>query len=240
MRIGKLALAIVAFVALAGCGGEEPPVSLGNEVLIEAPAERGQAQVVHLRGTERGSGMVGVVLAHMLNSSETAWSPLVTNLVGRGMHVLTFNFRGHGLSTGERNPALADLDLAAAVGRLRSLGATKIFVIGASMGGTAAVVVAASEELEGVIAISAPLEIAGLRADEAAGRLNEPSLFIAGEKEEASYVDGARALALAAPDPKRLELIRGASAHGTDLLIEQTASARVSKAILDFLSEYGG
>lgn len=233
-------LIAVSLVAIGACGGGEPEPQIGVEVSIEAPAERGEAQTIRLRGYDHGSGAVGVVMAHMLNSSPTAWSPLVDELVSRGMHVLTFDFRGHGLSGGERNPALADVDLAAAVARIRALGATKVFVIGASMGGTAAIAVAAAESLEGVIALSAPAEIGGLRADQAAPQLNEPALYIVGEKDDKRYVDAARALAAASPEPKRLEVVRGVSAHGTDLLIDDRTKERVENFIVDFLKDYGG
>jgi pimeloyl-ACP methyl ester carboxylesterase len=242
MRAARLSIALFAAAALAlgACGGDEPPVDIGSEITFEVPAARGQPQAIVLRGIVRGSGTVGVVLAHMLNSSQTAWTPLVAELVGRGLHVLTFDFRGHGLSRGDRNPSLADLDLAGAVAKLRSLGATKVFVVGASTGGSAAVAVAATEDLEGVIAISAPVEAGELRVDEAVRTLDEPSLFIVAEKDEMRYVDAARALEAAAPEPKRLEVIRGVSGHGTDLLIDETAGERVETIIVEFLSDYGG
>jgi esterase/lipase len=237
-RIWTLLFAVA--LALGACGGDEPPVDIGTEISFEVPAARGQPQTILLRGIERGSGTVGVVLAHMLNSSQTAWTPLVTELLGRGLHVLTFDFRGHGLSGGDRTPSLADLDLMGAVAKIRSLGATKVFVIGASMGGTAAVAVAAAETLEGVVTISAPVEVGGLRADEAVRKLDEPSLYIVAEKDQMQYVEAARALAAAAPEPKRLEVIRGAPAHGTDLLIDEKAGERVQTIIVEFLTDYGG
>ena len=208
---------------------------MGSEITIPAPAESGSAQIIQLHGFERGEGPVGVVLAHMLGSTQDAWILFVEELVKRDFHVLTFDFRGHGISGGERNPSLAALDLGAAVERLRALGVSKIFVIGASMGGTAAAVVAAGQKLEGVVAISAPMSIDRLDASEAVRMLDEPSLFIVGENDDKRYTDAAERFAALAPAPKRLQAIKGSGAHGTDLLTEEDNRQRVTDLIVDFL-----
>lgn len=232
------ALGLLAVLAAVACGDEEPRRLIGSEVTILAPAEPGSTQSIQLLGTERGEGSVGVVLAHMLGSTQSAWRLFVEQLVRRDFHVLTFDFRGHGLSGGERNPSFAALDLGAAVEKLRSLGASKIFVIGASMGGTAAVSVAAGQKLEGVVSISAPLSIDKLNASQAVSVLDEPSLFVVGEDDDGRYTDAARQFASRAPEPKRLQEIEGSGAHGTDLLIDEATRQRVTDLILDFLVAY--
>lgn len=233
LPVFSVAFVLVFAVACGGGGTEERP-SFGDEITIFAPAEPGSAQTISLDGIESGDGTVGVVLAHMLGSSQSSWALLVQELVERDFHVLTFDFRGHGLSVGNRNPSFAALDLGAAVDKLRSLGATKIFVVGASMGGTAAVVVAAGQQLEGVVSLSAPVDIDELDAGAVVSRLDEPSLFIAGEK-DGEYTDAARQLASRAPEPKRLQIITGSGAHGTDLLTDSKTRQRVTDLIIDFL-----
>lgn len=229
------ALGIVVVVSASACGKEEPRRIVGSEVTITAPAEAGSSQTVQLHGFERGEGPVGVVLAPMLGSTQDAWILLVEELVRRDFHVLTFDFRGHGISGGERNPSTAALDLGAAVDKLRALGVSKIFVIGASMGGTAAVVVAAAQKLEGVVAISAPLSIDRLDATEAVRMLDEPSMFIVGGNDDKRYTEAADRFAAGAPAPKRLQVIAGSAAHGTDLLTEEANRQRVTDLIMDFL-----
>lgn len=229
--------ALLLALAPAACGGEESArPGLGTELTFDVPAAPGEAATIRLQAIERGTGSVGVVLAHMLGSSQSAWTPLAETLAARGFHVLTFDLRGHGLSGGEREPSRADLDLAGAVARLRGLGVEKMFVVGASIGGTAAVKVAAADRFEGVVALSAPLEARGLSAREDAARLDEPSLFIAAGG-DGDYTAAARALYAAAPEPKRLEIIDGSSAHGTNLL-EGPARSRVERAIIDFLTAF--
>jgi pimeloyl-ACP methyl ester carboxylesterase len=228
-------------VSLAACGsGDDESKLVGTDISISVQLAPNSPQTIALSGIERGSGPVGVVLAHMLNSSQSAWQGLVEKLVSKDFHVLTFDFRGHGISGGDRDPSAAALDLAAAVAKLRSLGASTIVVVGASMGGTAAMVVAAQEKLAGVVVISAPLSIDKLDASGAARQLAEPSLFIVGEKDNERYTKAVRDFAAAAPQPTKLEVIAGSGAHGTDLLEDSKTRARVTTLIVDFLTAHRG
>ena len=234
-RTLAVSLGLVVVLTGAACNNDEPGRIVGSEITIAAPAAPGSAQTIQLHGFERGEGPVGVVLAHMLGSTQDSWILFVEELVKQDFHVLTFDFRGHGLSGGERNPSLAALDLGAAVEKLRALGASKIFVIGASMGGTAAVVVAAGQKLQGVVTISAPLSIGKLDATEAVGTLDEPALFIVGENDDEPYTEAADRFAALTPTTKRLQVIDGSAAHGTDLLTEEAERQRVTDLIMDFL-----
>ena len=234
MPTSWLVAVLVLVVSLASCGGA-PDQIIGTDVSFLAPVAAGSVESVQLRGVERGEGTVGVVLAHMLGSSQSAWGLFADKLVQEDFRVLTFDFRGHGQSIGERSASTAALDLGAAVDKMRSLGATKIFVIGASMGGTAAVVVAAAQKLEGVVTISAPAAIDKLDAGAVVGTLDEPSLFMVAADDEKRFVDAARAFAAAAPQPKRLSILDETGAHGTDLLTEEATRVRVNELIVDFL-----
>ena len=236
-----LAALATTVLLTTGCGDpNDEPRSLGNDVSFAVPAAPGSAEQIRIHGIDRGRGAAGVVLAHMLNSSQSAWAPLSDALVEEGLHVFTFDFRGHGLSGGSRDPAHAELDLAGAVARIRSLGARSVVVVGASMGGTAAIGVAATEDLAGVVTISAPLQIGTLDASRAVGRLGEPSLFIVGERDDRQYADAARSLFAAAPEPKKLEIVKGSGAHGTDLLTDGRNGSRVEELILDFIASHRG
>jgi alpha/beta superfamily hydrolase len=228
-------VAVVAVLALAACSGDESGQAVGTDISFLAPADAGGVESVQLLGVERGAGQVGVVLAHALGNSQSSWSLFVERLVDDDFHVLTFDFRGHGQSSGERSPSAAALDLGAAVDKLRSLGALKIFVVGASMGGTAAISIAATQKLEGVVAISAPASIDRLDASGAVRQLDEPSLFVVAENDDKQYTDAARSFAANAPQQKRLQIIDGTRAHGTDLLTEVATRERVTELIMDFL-----
>jgi alpha-beta hydrolase superfamily lysophospholipase len=236
-------LAVVLALAVASCGGGGGPktdAAIGQNLSFTAPVSSGSGQLIRLEGIERGNGTVGVVLAHQLGSSQAAWAPIVGDLVGKGFHVLTFDFRGHGLSIGaNRDPSRADLDLGAAVGKLRALGATRIIVVGASMGGTAAIVIASRENLAGVVSISAPSSIDKLNAGAVAAKVKEPALFIVGKSDDARYVDGARSLYTAVSQPKELEIV-DSGRHGTDLLTDPKVGSGVRKLIIDFCLDHRG
>ena len=224
---------------LIGCGDAETENAslIGTELTFEVPAQRGASQTIRLQGIERGSGPDGVVLAHMLGSSQNAWAPIVEDLVKDGLHVLTFDFRGHGLSAGDRNPSLADLDLAGAIGKLRALGASRVLVVGASMGGTAALAIAADQEVDGVVTLSAPMEIGQLNASSAVRGYHGPLLAIVGEDDNSRYTDAARdIIAKSSAAPKRRQVIKNTGDHGTDLLTE----ADVKQLILEFLDAHRG
>ena len=234
MPKSRLVAVLMLAASLAACGGA-PEQIIGTDISFLAQAAPNSPESVQLRGVDRGEGTVGVVLAHMLGSSQSAWGLFADRLVEEDFRVLTFDFRGHGQSIGERSASTAALDLVAAVDKMRSLGATKIFVVGASMGGTAAVVVAAAQKLEGVVTISAPATIDKLDAGAVVGTLDEPSFFIAAADDEKRYTDAARAFAAAAPEPKRLSILDGTGAHGTDLLTGEATRDRVTDLIVDFL-----
>ncbi len=236
-----LVAALSATLITCGNAANEKESLIGNEVTFDVPVASGDAQTIRLQGIERGSGPTGVVLAHMLGSSQSAWAPLVEDLVKDGFHVLTFDFRGHGLSGGDRNPSRADLDFAGAVAKLRSLGATRVLAVGASMGGTAALSDAASSDLAGVVTISAPMQIDELNASSGVRAYRGPLLVIVARNDDRRYTDAARAIISPSnAAPKSRQEIDGTGAHGTDLLDDERAGARVKKLILDFLNGHRG
>jgi alpha/beta superfamily hydrolase len=245
MPAARRCLLLCLALALGSCGGSGAAGSrdtarIGRDVSFSVPQAPGSAQTIRLQGVERGRGPVGIVLAHMLGSSQAAWEPILNDLTDAGFHVLTFDFRGYGLSEGVRDPSRGAIDLGGAVAKIRSLGATRVLVAGASMGGTAAIVVAASADLGGVISISGPAQIGSLDAAAAVGKVREPTLFVVGKGDDARYTGAAQTLFAAAHEPKRIEVIDGTAAHGTDLLIDPTAGARVRKLILDFMIAHRG
>jgi dienelactone hydrolase len=63
---------------------------------------------VKLKATYYSAGKPGpgVVLLHQCNRERSAWTSLATRLAGRGLHVLTLDYRGYGESGGERHAEL--------------------------------------------------------------------------------------------------------------------------------------
>jgi alpha-beta hydrolase superfamily lysophospholipase len=109
----------------------------------------------------RGSGRVGVIVAHRHGASLCVELPLVDDLARRGYTVLAYDARGSGASptpaaVGTESHFTADVKGAAR--ELRERGIETILLVGDSLGGTT--VVAAAPYLEpppaGVVSVGGP------------------------------------------------------------------------------------
>lgn len=233
-------LALLALAATAGIVRSVPagahPCVQGNELWFRAAD--GTKLVGHRFGGKRPGGRTTVVLAHMSEGDLCSWLPYARSLAARGLFVFPFDFRGHGFSEGRENHRRAPGDVVAAVRAVRSLGARKVVVVGASLGGIAAVMAApiVRPALAGVVAVSAPAAIPGeLDAVPAARRIGVPVLYLAAEDDRNGPYDFAAdaqvLLDATATSAKRLELVPG-SLHGTFLVM---GSPAVRQALLTFV-----
>jgi pimeloyl-ACP methyl ester carboxylesterase len=232
------------------------------------PVRFSAADGVELVGRLWGSGDVGVILAHGFSHgiAQEGWLPFPPALVSRGYTVLTFNFRGFCDSKGcSESPSELGknwLDAMAAVGFMKTRGAKKIFLIGASMGGLAVLRAARSEvDLSGVVSLSTPqfpskyyygepgandVTLARLR------QIEEPKLFVAGKNDvqlpgsaplqpgvkSVRFAADARRMFDAAREPKELLLV-DSSHHSSELVTVAEADIvrQTRSAVFRFLSE---
>jgi uncharacterized protein len=222
------ALAVTFMVSTVACGSDGSTATTAAAQTSSTSTASGPAASetvsfttedgITLSGHLFGSGSSGVVLAHMYPADQTSWYPTAERLAQEGYLVLTFDFRGYGDSQGTKQIDLIDRDVAAAIKELVGAGATKVALIGASMGGTAGLITAAQAtpvSIAGVATLSAPVEFKGLSAEEAVPKLTVPLLFVAAEDDAGA--DGARQLQELAGSKAELELFPG-DAHGTELL----------------------
>ena len=235
-------LVVVAAASLvSSCGGNDAPSQApggSREVSFEAPGG------VRLEGRLFGKGPVAVVLSHMYPTDQRSWWPFAARLAEDGYSALTYNFRGYcpggpaGCSEGEREIPRIWQDVVAAVGFVRSQGATSVVLIGASMGGTASLVAAAQDDL-GVVAIvtlSAPVSFEGLTATpDVLARVTAAKFFVAAAA-DATAAEAAQALHAQSPQPKRVDILP-TDDHGTELL-EGSQSGILQTKILDYLRVY--
>lgn len=233
-------------------GDDAPTVTDGDPDAAEAPEEAGDdaqpgggeisgpvvaEDVIRfstpdgedLNATVFGEGEIGIVLAHMRGRDQSTWTDFARSAAAEGYQVLTFDFRGYGGSTGERDANL-DVDLLAAVNTLADLGPTRIVVMGASMGATATVNLAARYDVAGVASLSAPANFQGLEAEGLASDVAEPLLVVVAEGDQ-PYADAAVAIDAGAPD-SILEVFDG-NAHGTNLFGEHEIA--LTGLLLDFV-----
>jgi pimeloyl-ACP methyl ester carboxylesterase len=241
---GRTAVAVLAAILsiLASCDADVPPGSTAGSKEIAFPASDGVMLSGRLFGPDDGSA--GVVLAHMFPSDQSAWFAFAERLAQRGYRVLTFNFRGYcpgggaGCSEGEKAISETWQDVEGAVAALREEGATRIGLVGASMGGTASLVAASKEgqDIDALVTLSAPIGFEGLEASrEVLALVTAAKLFLAGHEDTtaARAVDTLYAETL---QPKR-PVILTTDDHGTDILTGNQAGI-ASTEITKWLERY--
>lgn len=192
------------------------------------------ADGTRLVGHRFGSGRTAVVLAHETRGSLCQWVAYAKRLASLGYLAFPFDFRNYGDSQDRAYPANQRWggDVAAAVKAVRARGASKVFVIGASLGGSAAVQAAANirPQLAGVISVSGAADLAGAIA--AARRLRVSVLYLAGALDKPFDEDARRLFDATASTDKTLTVVdRGE--HGVQLVAH---SAEARNGIESFLA----
>jgi pimeloyl-ACP methyl ester carboxylesterase len=225
----KTILALCLAVALASAGSTaarpnavDPCIQPGDTAVHLKTADGATVY-----GVEVGTGSTGVVLGHQYFSDHCEFMQLARELAGAGYRALTIDFRYNGQSTGGNSSRL-DLDVAAAVARLRADGATRIKLVGASMGGTA-VLVAASwirPPVDGVVSLSGPTFFRGLNAVRAVRHSRVPVRFLVTRGERRFASDATYLMRAAAAKDKAILRVSGGG-HGSSMLAVPAAKAFV-------------
>ena len=187
---------------------------------------------------EYGAGDQGVVLAHGGQFTKESWSEQAQALTNAGFRTLAIDFRGRGRSRGGSASSPGDgdahLDVLAAIEYLRSSGAERISLVGASFGGWAvgrAATRAPGGDIDDIVLLAhSPIE----NPEALPGR----KLFILARDD----FSGGGVLRLPsiqdqyerAPAPKKLVILEG-SAHAQHIFRTDQGD-RLLREILDFLS----
>jgi pimeloyl-ACP methyl ester carboxylesterase len=189
-----------------------------------------------------GSGDVGVVLTHMLQSDQEPWWWMASILADHGFTALTYDTRGTcpgppaGCSAGNLESGATDRDILGAVRFLRAKGAGTVVVGGASMGGIASLWVASKhpDAVDGVFSLSAvsylpPYDLTA----PVIHAIRVPKLFIAGANDPSAgpYVAAWRR----ASTPPVRAVVLPTSTHGTDFFDDPEFLGRVRAEILNFV-----
>ena len=179
-------------------------------------------------GILMGSGPRGVVIAHQVNDGMCDYIDLARHLVARGYHVALYGQ----IDAFEDVPAWTDA--------LAGAGATKIVLLGASIGAMAALSVASDKAppVTGVISLSALSGLDGNTAtDTAVAQLKPPVLFVAARDDPDDAGPAARGFMRECPSKdKKLVLIDG-GAHGISTTLGATG-APVRAAIFAFIDQH--
>src|SRR4051794_20127286 len=147
---------------------------------VNAPCVNGDEvkYVVHfpvggdtIEGLTLGTGKVGIVLVPQSGQDLCAWKPYGYALVKQGYRIITITVQTDGAA-----------DSVAAAQLLRKRGASRIMLMGASIGGTAvlAAAVALKPPAAAVVDLSGPTIVGEVDVT----RLHMPVLFVAGAQDE--------------------------------------------------------
>ena len=146
---------------------------------------------------------------------------------------MTFDFRGYGESTGEKEFDRLDTDLEAALDYMRdTLGVQKVFLVGASMGGTASLLVAERDPVAGVVSISSPATYQEIDAVAGVDEILAPKLFIASEDDAPARAQPRRVVARGNCAQRPGALRRRCSRHG---LFASPVAEEFEQRLTDFL-----
>lgn len=160
--------------------------------------------------TASGSGLTGIVVDHQVGQSLCDSMDWADTFAAEGYLAIA--------------PSLDDSYLVpeteAAVGYLRAHGATKIVLLGASMGGTAVLVTAAQLQppVQAVISVSGPAVYSPLDASATAPKLTVPVFYSAGAEDESFASDETAMYQATAEKDKVLDIVPNDGDHGFDLL----------------------
>jgi alpha-beta hydrolase superfamily lysophospholipase len=183
-----------------------------------------------------GNGDRGLVLGHGGQFTKESWKPQAEQFARAGFHVVAFDFRGFGQSHGPGDSdmftAPMHLDVLAAVRFLRSKGAKKVAVIGASFGGSAAAdasIASPPGEIDRLVLLAAD-------GNGPAEKIKAPLLEIIARDD--ANDDGPRLPSIRAwfdkvPKPKKLVILHG-TAHA-QFLFQTGQAGRVMNEMLRFL-----
>lgn len=191
------------------------------------------------------SARPAVLLSHMMPATKESWSDFAQELADAGFRVLAIDLRGHGESVvqtiNNEYPPARDalvgktlnyknftdsehqksiLDLEAAIGFLKSKGASEIHLVGASIGANLSLqYLAEHSDARSAILLSPGLDYRGVKTDEFAVRLRtgQAAYFVAANDGPYS-AQTAKTLVQKTPDDAKKELkIFKHGGHGTDI-----------------------
>ena len=184
----------------ADCGTDVPAGVAIADVTLTSTDE------VTLSGAVLGSGRRGVVMLHQTNDGVCGWLPYAGHLAQQGFHVLLFDRRCEGGSSGPdgENAFHHAADVKTAVTDLRRRGADKVAVVGASLGGAIALGACTVVNIDSCVALSPALfDIklgAGLTPNKAITQLDVPTLVAVAPDDGSSAIHDVKAFVRRAPD----------------------------------------
>jgi pimeloyl-ACP methyl ester carboxylesterase len=192
---------------------------------------------VRLYAIEAGTGSTTVVLAHQGGSDLCEELPYAKTLLAHGLRVLAFDFRGNGRSQiSSKNPLALGRDLAAAVARAHTDGASRVFLMGASMGGAAVVQNGAGLQVTGLISLSGTRLWPGYGINKPGPTaLRAPFFYLGSRDDWRAPLEEARTIFHRVGSRDKRQVLYAGSLHGWELVQDAPFAAKARALIFAWI-----
>jgi len=255
MKIGCIfiMLLIALALSLSGCSGKSSDIAADSNVAsgiapVSDSAQKIPARAVpsspeditlttedkiDLRATYRSADTErAFILTHMLDSDRHSYDDFSSQLYGASIAI---DLRGHGDSDldwkefGHADFNRMTNDVKGAVAFLRNEGYTDIVLVGASIGANIVMNYAAQDnETSAVILLSPGMDYKGVSISSAIKQYTGRLLIVVSEQDNYAFSSGKEILASSA-SPKRRYMQLAGKAHGTEILKDETAFAKIKE-----------
>ena len=205
------------------------------------------ADGTQLDGAIVGSGSKAIILLHEYPADLCGWWPFAVSIARHGYRVLLFDFRCYGRSTCPRALRGRYLDdVQGAVALMRIQGATRVALVGASLGGTVSLMSAATVRpaVDAVVSVSGEpslIYISGtpeLDTSTYLPRLDIPAMFLVSKGDDTVSVQDTKAMYRStASRAKEIHIFESGFAHGWSMFVgPDPAATKPGKLIVAFLA----
>jgi alpha-beta hydrolase superfamily lysophospholipase len=205
---------------------EDPTATPREEMIAPQKVTFETPDGVTITGDLYGSGDIAVIFS-LMGECKPGWDKLAQRTAAQGLMALIYPWRGCigvGAVDNEKIQKFVD-DLRGAISFVRSQGAERVILAGASLGGVASAKLAIESGASGLVVMASPAEIAdwGFKVEPQDLDTDIPKLFITAQTDDVVPPSKSRVLYELAAEPKEWQVYPG-TAHGTDLFATRSGN----------------
>lgn len=165
-----------------------------------------------------GTGSKAVVISNQSGQDLCGWKPVAEALVSRGYEVALYDYIG-----------AADENAASVANWMRSRGATKLALLGASQGAKASIIAATHTSIppDALVALSGEQYLEGQDVSKSAAKLRCPTLFVTANHDPFDATSANEEFQQVAPKGVSTLIVVPGTDHGIQLLGHPDVSAQV-------------